>query len=388
MKESFYRYNPWWEEPYLLAGVFDRPRVIELMKKHLSGRGVIFLTGLRRVGKTTLFKIFIKYLLEKEGIKPRHIFYISLDDYLLSKKNIIEIIEEYRQIMKISFSEKVYLFLDEIGYQNNFELQLKNLYDSQNVKIFASSSSTSILKSKKSYLTGRHLIIEVRPLDFEEYLLFKSIKISHKDDHLRQPYFEEFLEIGGLPEYVLKNDIEYLKELVDDIIYKDIAAFYSIKNPQLLKDFFVLLMERSGKVISINKIARILSISPDTAKRYLQMFRDTYLIYLVPRYGRPNERLIAPKKIYAADLGIRNFFTGFKEKGALFENYIYLKIRHKNPSYLYQDGLELDFMTADKTLIEVKYQSEMTDKQKEFFQKVKAQKKIVVRGLDDLEKLE
>ena len=69
------------------------------------------------------------------------------------------------------------------------------------------------------------------------------------------------MQKGGIPEYVLTDNIEYLKELIDDIIQKDIANFYGVKDTQLLKDFFLLLMERSGKIVSINKIAKILNIS-------------------------------------------------------------------------------------------------------------------------------
>lgn len=72
-------------------------------------------------------------------------------------------------------------------------------------------------------------------------------------------------------------------------------------------------MERSGKQVSINKIASILKISTETSKRYLQYFADTYLIYLIERKGKTNEKLLSPKKVYATDIGIRSFFTGFRD---------------------------------------------------------------------------
>ncbi|TRZ77608.1 ATP-binding protein [bacterium] len=388
MEELFYRYNPWWEGKYQLADVVERPGFLDVLKKHLSSKQVVFLTGLRRVGKTTSLKLLIKDLIDNKSIDPKHIFYISLDDYSISKKTISEIVDEYRKIHKITFKEKVYLFLDEVAYQEDFEIQLKNLYDNQNTKIYASSSSASIIKSKKPYLTGRNVIVELLPLDFEEYLEFKNIEISKADQKLKDKYFEEYLEKGGLPEYVLQGDVEYLKELVDDIIYKDIAAFYNVKDPQNLKDFFMLLMERSGKIASINKMAHILDISPDTAKRYLQMFADAYLIYLVPRFGKTNDGILSPKKVYAPDLGIRTFFTGFRDIGSLFENYVYLKIKDRNPCYVYEDKLEIDFLTEDKTLIEVKYNREMKEKQLEFFNKIKAKKKIKIYGINDLKKIE
>ncbi len=194
---------------------------------------------------------------------------------------------------------------------------MKNFYDNQNVKIFASSSSASLLKDRKPYLTGRSSVIEILPLDFEEYL-----------------------QTGGIPQYVLEMDMEYLKDLVDDIIMKGIAAVHNIKNPQILKGFFLLLMERAGKQISINKVANILSISPDSARRYLEMFENTYLIYTVSRYGKTNERILSSKKVYAADLGIKTLFTGFRDNGALFENYVYLLIEHNKPHYLYENSLD------------------------------------------------
>jgi len=384
MEQILYRYNPWWEADFELAGVYSRPSIFTTLVSTISTKDIIFLTGLRRVGKTTLLKFIIAHLIRNENIRPKNIFYISLDDYSLAKSSIIDIIEEYRKAHKLKFSEKVYLFFDEITYKDDFELQLKNLYDSQNVKVYASSSNSSILRSKKAFITGRQKIVEVLPLDFTEYLTFKEIKISKNDFHLYDKYFEDFLKTGGIPEYVLRGDIEYLKELVDDIIMKDISALFNIKNSFVLKDYFLLLMERAGKVFSINKIANVLGITPDTAKRYLKYFQDTYLIHLLPRYGKTNEKILSAKKIYAADLGIRTLFTGFRDKGSLFENYIYLKIKHKNPAYIYKDGNEIDFFTEGKSLIEVKYNSELTGKQKDLFDSFKAKEKYVIKSVRDL----
>lgn len=388
MQEILYRYNPWWEKEYKLQNIYPRPSALTMLEKNFSNKQAVFLTGLRRVGKTTLMKLFIEKLLNEKNIEAKYIFYVSMDDYILGKKSILELLEEFRKIHRIRFQEKIYVFLDEITYQKDFELQLKNLVDSQNIKIYASSSSASILKSKKAYLTGRNIILEILPLDFEEYLSFKNITIEKSNHHLIHGYFEEFMQTGGLPEYIARGEMEYLKELVDDILYKDIATVHNIKNPQILKDFFLLLMERAGKIISINKIANILDISVDSAKRYLKMFEDTYLIHTVSKYGKTNEKIISPKKIYAADLGIRSLFTGLRDKGSLFENYIFLKIKNRHPSYVVENGIEIDFLTEDKTLIEVKYNSDLTERQKKLFDKTEAKKKLIIREISDIKLLE
>ena len=100
-----------------------------------------------------------------------------------------------------------------------------------------------------------------------------------------------------------------------------------------------------------------------------------------------NERLLSPKKVYAADLGIRNLFTGFKDKGALFENYVYLMIKLLDPRYVFEDKNEIDFYTNGGFLIEAKYGSEMSEGQKALFERFPAKEKILVRSVHDLEAL-
>jgi predicted AAA+ superfamily ATPase len=388
MEQILYRHNPWWEPGWQMESLHQRGRYLAALEKSLASRDIVMLTGLRRIGKTTLMQLLIDRMI-KEGLAgARHICYVSLDDYLLSRSSLPEIIEAYRKIHGFSHREKVWLFLDEVTYLPDYEQQLKNVYDGQRAKVFASSSSASLLKSKKSHLVGRHRVMEILPLDFGEYLEFSGIKISKADRHLTESHFEQYLATGGIPEYVLRREPAYLRELADDIIHKDIAALHGIKALQQLKDFFLLLMERSGKVFSINKLANILSISPDTAGRYLELFSGSYLIHLVTRQGKTNARLLAPKKIYAADLGIRNQFTGFRDLGSLFENYIYLKLRHLEPRYLYQDGVELDFLTGQGLLIEAKYNSAMTAKQQELFRRTPAKDKMVINGPHDLNLLD
>lgn len=388
IEQIFFRYNPWWEQYEFPTNIYPRTGLIQKLKLLIGTKDIVILSGLRRIGKTTAMKILIKDLINEYHISPKKIFYISLDDYLLSSQSILEIVDEYRKCQRIKFEEKVYLFLDEIAYKKDFEQQLKNLYDNQNVKVFASSSQSSLMKSKKNLITGRARILEILPLDFSEYCEFKGITLGKKNLHLTDKIFEDFLFTGGIPEYVIRGDIEYLRELVDDIILKDIAAQHKIKDTFLLKDFFLLMMERCGKVFSINKLANILNSSPDTIRRYLEYFHNTYLINLLPRFGTTNERLLSAKKIYAADVGIRNIFTGFRDKGSLFENYVYLKIRHRNPSYVFKDGIEIDFFTEDKTLIEVKYGRELTDKQLQLFESFKAKNRIVIANYSELHKLE
>ncbi len=308
-----------------------------------------------------------------------------MDDYLLHNKNLFDILDEYKKIHKIKVEEKIYVFFDEITFQNDYHQQLKNLYDKYNIKVFATSSSSSLLRDKKAFLTGRSITLEVKPLDFEEYKLFKKIEIKKRDVILNESYFKDYMKEGGLPENVLNPNREYLMNLIDNIIQKDITAYHGLKNHQLMRDYYTLLMERSGKQLSINKIANILKISPDTARRYLNYFEETFLIHLLPRWGKTNEKLLSPKKIYACDLGIKHLFMGDRDLGSYFENYLYLKLRNKKELfYLYEEGNEIDFFTSDKILIESKYNAELNEKQKKLFNNFKAEKKLVIDSVKKL----
>ncbi len=381
MEVVLYKSNPWWEDTYSFDG-YIRDKYLNILESWLDNKDIVFLTGLRRVGKTSILKAFISTLLHEHNVSPKHIFYISLDLYVLDNYSISEIVDTYRKIHKLPSKQKVYLFLDEVTSKESYQKELKNFYDLENVKIFASSSSASLLKDKNAYLTGRQRVLEVMPLDFHEYLMFKEIEIKKADKHLWESYFEEYMQDGGMPEYVLSGDVTYLQNLIDNIINKDIIAHYHIRNNQIVKDFYKLLMERSGKQLSFNKIATILDISVDSAKRYYHYFEETYLVYSIEKYGKLNEKIKGVKKIYASDVGLRNVTVGYRDKGAIFENLVFLKIKDHAPSYIYVDGIELDFITKEGVLIEAKYHSKLNDKQQKLFDSFKAKEKYVLNGYE------
>ncbi len=388
MDDLLYQYNPWWEGNFDLSGIRPRENQIKSVMATMSAKQALLLTGLRRAGKTTIMRLVIDSLI-RNGTSPSDIFYISLDDYLFRNKSILDIITAYRTLHKLSVDRPVFLFLDEITYKEDYQAQLKNLIDRGKVVIVASSSSASILRDEKAFLTGRSITLEIQPLDFFEYMSFKNIKVSHRDASLLDRYFEDYMREEGLPEHVLGGGREYLMGLVDDIIQKDIAAFYGLRDHQVLRDYFTLLMERSGKQVSVNKIGKILKISPDTSRRYLDYFQDTYLIHLVPRWGTTNERILSPKKVYACDLAVKHLFIGDRDLGSYFENYVYLQLRrHTDVFYYRENSIEIDFLTRDGALIEAKYNARMEGAQLDVFKNHPAKQKIVVDSVKALSRLE
>ncbi|MBC8525560.1 MAG: ATP-binding protein [Candidatus Cloacimonetes bacterium] len=383
LKEILFRFNPWWEGEFTTE-LIPRPLYSQQLLNSLSHKTIELITGLRRVGKTALMKLVIKELLSQ--CESNRIFYISLDAYGLESYSIHDIIEEVRKIHKHSRNTTLYLFLDEVIEKTSYQQELKNFYDNENVKVFASASKAGLLKDQRALLTGRTRLHEILPLKFDEFLRFKNITIKKSESYLIDQYFEEYMRIGGMPEYVLSGDIVYLHELCDNLLYKDIIAAYGVKDAPLIRDYFKLLMERAGKQASVTKMAKVLGISPDTSRRYFGYFQNSYIIHTIERCGKLNERIRSGKKVYAGDLGMRNMITGFRDKGAVFENLTFFEIKRFSPCYIYQNGIEIDFKT-NHFLLEVKFNSEMTEKQKHLFEQIPSEKKIVIDTIDSFLKL-
>ena len=233
------------------------------------------------------------------------------------------------------------------------------------------------MKEKASYLTGRTRTVEVLPLSFREYLKFRGKETVPPQSHLLEAMFEEYMRDGGMPEYVLSRDPNDLTKIIDDIITKDIYLKYSFDNKTLLRDMFRLLCERVGKRTTISRLANILEVSRDTVSRVMGHFEETYLFYSIPMCGTLNERLKSPKKIYIGDVGLRNITTGFRDKGAVYENLVFLSLKNSEPCYYVEDGNEIDFKQGN-SFIEAKYGKEPNDGQEKLMQKLKKKSKVTI----------
>jgi hypothetical protein len=134
--------------------------------------------------------------------------------------------------------------------------------------------------------------------------------------------------------------------------------------------------------VSYNKLAKILNISKNSVINYIYYFKETYLFYIIEKDAKSlNERIVDNKKLYCADVGIKNVVTGFRDKGSIYENLVFLKIKKENPRYIKKDGIEIDFKYKD-TIVEAKYNQEIKDKQKKLFDSINIKNKIIANGVD------
>lgn len=362
MEELYYAFNPWWEGKDFDSGI-AREEYLKKIDTPLKRRQIDIIIGSRRAGKTTFLKQLIKKEL-KRGFPPKQILYLALDHPQLSKNTISEHLKFFRKLFMHSRSTKLLLILDEAQESPGWEAELKSIYDLEDVKIVCSGSTSSLIRSQGGKLTGRQIITTIYPLSFKEFISFKRIEPSKAEDYKYEKLLEDYLEIGGYPENVLMPSEEYLHNLVEDIIARDLIRLFSIKKPNLLKDLLRLLAASVGSRTSFNKLAHLLGISVDTVKEYIGYFESAFLVKSMEKWiSSYSEKIYASKKIYLLDTGIKNLLTGKGDLGAKAENAVFLHFlkNRKDCGYYAESEREVDFILGDfknPLPVEVKYISD------------------------------
>ncbi len=290
---------------------------------------VVVLLGPRRVGKTVLIKEIIQQitepylLLNGENIDVRKkLEYRSVQSYenLLGTKKLL-IIDEAQKIPEIGAILK--LMVDEIA----------------GLKILVTGSSAfDINKYTGEPLTGRKktfnlFALSEKELEQSESLIDKPANFKHR------------LVFGNYPELIhlpnSEDQKEYLQDLVNSYLLKDILEFENIKNSDKIFDLLRLVAFQIGSEISYSEIGRQLSMSKNTVERYLDLLSKVYILHSVSAFSRNlRKEIVKGKKWYFYDNGLRNILIGNMNSiemrsdiGAIWENYIISeRIKHQKYS--------------------------------------------------------
>ncbi|MDP2951366.1 MAG: ATP-binding protein [bacterium] len=357
--------------------IFQR-KLLNKIEKSLLTDEIVVVTGMRRVGKTTLLKMIFdkipsqnKVFLDIENPVEQKIF--EEEDY----NNIWANLKQFG----ISDNEKTYLFLDEIQAKPGIVNAIKYLYDHYKVKFFLTGSSSFYLKNLfPESLAGRKIIFELFPLDFEEFLIFRGAKKffsssfstkekgKNKIAHERlKKFYAEYLEFGGFPQVVLADTFEQKRGFLNDIFKsyfeKDVRSLADFRDIGIFRDLLLLLLQRVGSKLDISKLSAETGVSRATVYSYLSFLRGTYMIDLVPLYSKSVDRETAgAKKVYVCDNGFLSQFSRLAV-GSLLENAVYLNLKQKGGVKYYQKagGSEIDFILDGKIALEIKENGDQTD---------------------------
>ena len=356
MDEIFYLFNPWWEGKAFFIGT-NREKYLEQIKSNLQAKQALLLVGSRRVGKTTLFYQTIQYLLDK-GENPKRLIYLPLDHPSLQGKKILDILEEIRETHGLGRKNKLFLFLDEIQFFQSWEQEAKAITDFENIKLLISGSASTEILAKGTFLTGRTLTIIIKPLDFQEFIAFKSKKPGRTDIALKNNLLQKYLQIGGYPEYVQNQNPLYFSNLITNVINKDIASLFPVKNTSLLSQLLSLLADRTGSQTSLTKLGDILDLTHDTVRDYIHYLKAAFLVSELAKFSSSrNKSVYSPKKFYLLDAGLLFNLTGKLNLDAAAENAVFQKLSQNKEKFgfYYEDQKEVDFITQNDHAYEVKY---------------------------------
>lgn len=322
---------------------------------------------MRRVGKTTL----LRYI--QENLKTGNCIFLDLENPATQKhfeeKNYDRIIESLA-FLGLDMKQKGYVFLDEIQFVRNIPSVVKYLFDHYKIKFFLSGSSSFYLKNLFSEsLAGRKYIFELFPLNFSEFLRMKDVKFNFKalKNKISEAvftqidrYYSEYILYGGFPGVAAKDSITEKKKMLEDIFTSyfqlEVKQLGDFRKLNVVRDMMLLLMERTGAKLDIQKLSRELGVSRETIYNYIAFLENTYFIKLIRPFSRSRDAEIrSMPKFYLCDTGLVNHFARVSE-GALFENAVFNALREKGEINYYQrkSGVEIDFILNRKCAYEAK----------------------------------
>lgn len=313
------------------------------------------LIGQRRVGKTELLKQIQREIQKKRTITKERIIFIDKEDFgfdhIKDAKQLLDYVKE-----KTISSDKHYIFIDEIQEIEEFEKALIHLNKDGHYDIYCTGSNAHLLSSElATRLTGRYIEIEVFPLTWDEYLQFYQI-----NDTTLEKGALDFFQFGTLPflihlDNTPKIKFEYLDNIRNTIVFKDVVKRFNIRNTALLDRLILYLAQHMGSLITAKKISDFLksqrlNISPKVILEYLNYLEQSFLIQKIPRIDVQGKKIFQiSEKYFFTDHGIRNGVVGYKQAdiGKILENIVCIHLRawgYKVYVGKFPTGEEIDFV--------------------------------------------
>ena len=312
---------------------------------------VVVLTGIRRSGKsTTLRQIIDKYYNNSD------FYYINFEDERLFNFKSHDFNNIYEVLIELFGKQKTF-FIDEIQNINKFENFVRRFNDN-GFKFYITGSNARLLsKELGTKLTGRHVDIIVRPFSFNEFLKLKGFHFEHSMFYKTEAraeikhFFKEYMIKGGMPEYLLYNDIEILSRIYEDIVIKDIVVRYNIHNIVQLRELYQYLISNYSNKFSYNSLKKIIDLgSVNTIKNYISYLEETYFAQIILEFDYSlKKQMTNNKKLYVLDNGfIQVISTRFtNDYGWILENLVFNVLRRSFDIFYYSNSKECDFIVLD-----------------------------------------
>jgi uncharacterized protein len=372
MEKILVSHNRHWEKPYF--GLYPR-QVFQKLVRQLSARHIQVLQGIRRSGKSTVFKLMINHLTASED--PMEILYLNLEDpffikFSHSPEKLYEVIDTAR---KLTGKNIRYLFLDEVQAIDGWEKYVKTVYDNEVFeKIFITGSNAALLNGEfATLLTGRYLSSMVYPLSLSELLAIKNITtyvqmVRRKADVLA--LVDAMLRYGSFVE-VFDSDEDLKRDIVstyyDSILLKDCVSNNHIRDIKSFKELSYYLISNITATYSYSSLGKAVGIHDQSAREFVQYLQQAWLLFELRLFSwSVKEQQNNRKKPYVMDNGFINLSFAFSSNsGRLLENLVFSELcKAEKELYFYNKGFECDFIikNADHSLAAIQVCHELTDR--------------------------
>ena len=330
--------------------IIDRPIYTESIRPFIGKNVIKVITGQRRIGKSYILKKIAREIAESN---PRaNLITVNLEDFAFSHiRKAEDLHEEITQ--RLESGKKNYIFLDEIQEVKDFDRVVRSLLLDENNDIYLTGSNSTMLSSEMaSRLAGRSIEIRVHPLSYPEFLVFHNLDDS--DEAL-----ETYLRYGGMP--YLRNLPEkstwneYLSNITDAIVYRDIVSRNSLRNNDFLERLLLFLSDNIGKLFTAKSISDYIksqktSDNVSMVQSYVRFIEAAFIINRCRRWDIAGKKFFEiGEKFFFEDLGLRNALAGYRPQdiSGVLENVIFnhLRIAGYNVKVgIVGRGQEIDFI--------------------------------------------
>ncbi len=310
--------------------MIERPYWLRRIEESWQEAPIVWLAGVRRVGKSTLAL----------SLGPERVKYIDCD---------LPVVEDMVRDPEFFYKncEQPVVIFDEIHRLKDPARVLKIGADGfPHLRILATGSSTLAAGRKfRDTLTGRKRIVHLTPVLWDELAAFGGATLLKRLYH------------GGMPEALLSDTKKpgYYREWMDSFFSRDIQRLFAFRDPDKFNALFEFVMKQSGGLLEITRTAGALGISRPTVESHLRALEATHAVSLLrPFFGGGQREIVKMPKVFAFDTGFVSFSRGWdplrpEDHGQLWEHLVleFLQARaHDRRIQYWRDasGREVDFV--------------------------------------------
>jgi predicted AAA+ superfamily ATPase len=354
-----------------MENLFSRTNAIRQIEPFIDKPFIKVVTGIRRCGKSSILLLLAKRL-KKMGVSNEQVIFINFENLDYAELNTYKKLYAFIK-SKMKAKTKYYVFLDEIQEVESWEKTVNSLLQGKNADIYITGSNSKLLSSELStYIAGRYVEIQIKPLSFAEFREFNG-KSSVESD------FKSYLRKGGFPAvniypYSETEIHRIVLDIYNSAILRDVVQRNNIRNVEFLDRISRFIFDNLGNLFSAKKIADYFKsqnrkVDIETVYNYLNALEQAFVVKKVQRFDiKGKEILKTQEKYFVGDHSIVYSIMGYKDRfiSGVLENVVMQEMERRGYKVFVGklNNAEIDFVGEKqnkKIYLQVCYQLNSQD---------------------------